>query len=53
MPTDEQVASPEPNGFFDPRQIAIPAPRLFTYYILSSLRSGPLLILTRPILWIP
>lgn len=37
---------------FDPRQIQIPAPQLLTYYILSSLLSGPLLVITLPFLWI-
>jgi hypothetical protein len=53
MLTDEQGAYPQPNGFFDPNQVTVPAPASFTYYILSSLLSGPLLILTLPILWIP
>jgi hypothetical protein len=52
MLTDEQGPYPQTNGFFDPNQVTVPAPGLFTYYILSSILSGPLLILAPPILWI-
>ncbi len=36
---------------FDPRETQIPSSRLLTYYILSSLLSGPLIVISLPFLW--
>lgn len=35
----------------DPSKMDLPAPELFTYYLLSALLSGPFIVLTLPALW--
>lgn len=36
---------------FDPSELAIPAPQLLTYYILTALISGPFIIFALPAIW--
>jgi putative membrane protein len=36
---------------FDPNRLQIPAPQLFTYYLLGGLLSGPLIVIILPALW--
>ncbi|MEI8213844.1 MAG: PH domain-containing protein [Planctomycetota bacterium] len=39
-------------GFdFDPNRLQIPAPQLFSYYLLGALLSGPLIVIILPALW--
>lgn len=38
-------------GDFDPNQLQIPAPQLFTYYLLGALLSGPFVFIVLPALW--
>lgn len=47
---DTQTA-PFETAPFDPRETQIPSSRLLTYYILSSLLSGPLIVISLPFLW--
>jgi putative membrane protein len=36
---------------FDPNQLQIPAPQLFTYYLLGALLTGPFVFIVLPALW--
>jgi uncharacterized protein len=36
---------------FDPNQLPLPSPQLFTYYLLGAIASGPFVFLTLPALW--
>ena len=43
--------NPSSTESFDPRELAIPAPQLLTYYILTALMSGPFIIFALPAIW--
>jgi uncharacterized protein len=36
---------------FDPNQLPLPSPQLFTYYLLGAIASGPFVFVTLPALW--
>lgn len=36
---------------FDPNQLPLPSPQLFTYYLLGAIASGPFVFFTLPALW--